>query len=144
VLSIETMREDQSSCSASAATSSANGFVTADRARRRRESGARGARHLKPSDLGERDALREAAVTRTPGVGPKVAGASSPIEGQGAGLHDIDLAGASPVRSTIRAAPVKMISALVNLDYGPPRASQRIAGAASRKTPRPRNSFDWD
>jgi len=98
--------------------------------------GAGGALYLAASDLANAIALRDkAAVTRTPGVGPKVAERIvTEIEGQGAGVCQCRSgAGASVRRDRRRSAPRPVsdaISALVNLGYGQPQAAAAIASAS--------------
>lgn len=91
---------------------------------------------LPPSDLANAIALRDkAAVSRTPGVGPKVAERIiSELKDKTPAFADVDpavvhLAGAMDENRAPR--PVTdAISALVNLGYGQPQAAAAIAAAA--------------
>ena len=91
---------------------------------------------LKPADLASAIAMRDkATITRTPGVGPKVAERIvTELKDKAPALAAVDpaivrLSGAldegrapQPVRDAV--------SALVNLGYGQPQAAAAIAGAA--------------
>jgi Holliday junction DNA helicase RuvA len=91
---------------------------------------------LPPSDLANAIALRDkAAVTRTPGVGPKVAERIvTELKDKIPAFANIDpalvhLSGA--IDNDRAPRPVSdAISALVNLGYGPPQAAAAIAGAS--------------
>jgi holliday junction DNA helicase RuvA len=91
---------------------------------------------LPPSDLANAIALRDkAAVTRTPGVGPKVAERIvTELKDKVPAFASVDpalvhLSGAIDHDRAPR--PVTdAISALVNLGYGPPQAAAAIAGAS--------------
>lgn len=91
---------------------------------------------LPPADLANAIALRDkAAVTRTPGVGPKVAERIvSELKDKVPAFASVDpalvhLSGAIEENSAPR--PVSdAISALVNLGYGPSQAAAAIAGAS--------------
>ena len=91
---------------------------------------------LPPSDLANAIALRDkAAVTRTPGVGPKVAERIvTELKDKAPKYADIDpavarLAGAVDERKAPQ--PVAdAVSALVNLGYGQPQAAAAIAHAS--------------
>jgi Holliday junction DNA helicase RuvA len=91
---------------------------------------------LPPSDLANAIALRDkAAVTRTPGVGPKVAERIvTELKDKAPAFANVDpalvhLSGAIDDQRAPR--PVTdAISALVNLGYGPPQAAAAIAGAS--------------
>jgi len=90
---------------------------------------------LPPSDLANAIALRDkAAVTRTPGVGPKVAERIVTELKDKVPAFAIDpalvhLSGAIDDHRAPR--PITdAISALVNLGYGPPQAAAAIAGAS--------------
>lgn len=91
---------------------------------------------LPPSDLANAIALRDkAAVTRTPGVGPKVAERIvTELKDKAPAFANVDpalvhLSGAIDDERAPR--PVTdAISALVNLGYGPPQAAAAIAGAS--------------
>src|SRR5712691_5151382 len=91
---------------------------------------------LPPSDLANAIALRDkAAVTRTPGVGPKVAERIvTELKDKAPAFAKVDpalvhLSGAIDHDRAPR--PVTdAISALVNLGYGPPQAAAAIAGAS--------------
>jgi Holliday junction DNA helicase RuvA len=91
---------------------------------------------LPPSDLANAIALRDkAAVTRTPGVGPKVAERIvTELKDKAPAFASVDpalvhLSGAIDDQRAPR--PVSdAISALVNLGYGPPQAAAAIAGAS--------------
>ena len=91
---------------------------------------------LPPSDLANAIALRDkAAVTRTPGVGPKVAEriVTELKDKAPAFAMSIRRWCISPARSTMtarRARCTDAISALVNLGYGQPQAAAAIAGAS--------------
>jgi Holliday junction DNA helicase RuvA len=91
---------------------------------------------LPPSDLANAIALRDkAAVTRTPGVGPKVAERIvTELKDKAPAYSDLDpavirLSGAVEDK---RAPPpvADAVSALVNLGYGQPQAAAAIAAAA--------------
>jgi Holliday junction DNA helicase RuvA len=90
---------------------------------------------LKPTDLAAAIATRDkAAITRTPGVGPKVAERIvTELKDKAPALAAVDpalarLAGALDER---RAPPpvLDAVSALVNLGYGQPQAAAAIAAA---------------
>jgi Holliday junction DNA helicase RuvA len=91
---------------------------------------------LKPTDLASAIALRDkAAVSRTPGVGPKVAERIvTELKDKAPAYADIDpavvrLSGA--VDENRAPKPVAdAVSALVNLGYGQPQAAAAIAAAA--------------
>ena len=91
---------------------------------------------LKPADLASAIALRDkAAVSRTPGVGPKVAERIvTELKDKAPAYADIDpavvrLSGA--VDENRAPKPVAdAVSALVNLGYGQPQAAAAIAAAA--------------
>ena len=91
---------------------------------------------LPPADLANAIALRDkAAVSRTPGVGAKVAERIvTELKDKAPAFASVDpviaqLAGAVDDRTAPR--PVSdAISALVNLGYGPPQASAAIAAAS--------------
>jgi Holliday junction DNA helicase RuvA len=91
---------------------------------------------LKPTDLATAIALRDkAAVSRTPGVGPKVAERIvTELKDKAPAYADIDpaivhLSGAVDENRASR--PVAdAVSALVNLGYGQPQAAAAIAAAA--------------
>src|SRR5689334_22296464 len=91
---------------------------------------------LKPADLASAIALRDkAAITRTPGVGPKVAERIvTELKDKAPAYADIDpavvrLSGAVDENRAPR--PVAdAVSALVNLGYGQPQAAAAIAAAA--------------
>ena len=91
---------------------------------------------LPPADLANAIALRDkAAISRTPGVGAKVAERIvAELKDKAPAFASVDpviaqLAGAVDDRSAPR--PVSdAISALVNLGYGPPQASAAIAAAS--------------
>jgi holliday junction DNA helicase RuvA len=91
---------------------------------------------LPPAELANAIALRDkAAVSRTPGVGPKVAERIvTELKDKAPGFADVDptvirLAGAIDDARAPR--PVAdAISALVNLGYGQPQAAAAIASAA--------------
>ena len=91
---------------------------------------------LPPADLANAIALRDkAAVTRTPGVGPKVAERIvTELKDKAPAFATVDpallhLSGAIDNQRAPR--PVTdAISALVNLGYGPPQAAAAIAGAS--------------
>jgi Holliday junction DNA helicase RuvA len=110
----------------------------ADRAGRRRQGGARGARHAAAGDLANAIALRDkAAVARTPGVGPKVAERIvTELKDKAPAFANVDpalvhLSGAIDEQRAPR--PVTdAISALVNLGYGQPQAAAAIARARPR------------
>jgi holliday junction DNA helicase RuvA len=85
---------------------------------------------LKPGDLATAIATRDkAAITRTPGVGPKVA----ELKDKAPALAGVDpglarLAGAVDERRAPQPV-LDAVSALVNLGYGQPQASAAIAAA---------------
>jgi Holliday junction DNA helicase RuvA len=91
---------------------------------------------LKPADLASAIALRDkAAITRTPGVGPKVAERIvTELKDKAPAYADVDpavirLSGAVDEQRAPR--PVAdAVSALVNLGYGQPQAAAAIAAAA--------------
>jgi Holliday junction DNA helicase RuvA len=91
---------------------------------------------LKPADLASAIALRDkAAITRSPGVGPKVAErVVTELKDKAPAYADIDpavvrLSGAVDEHKAPR--PVAdAVSALVNLGYGQPQAAAAIAAAA--------------
>jgi Holliday junction DNA helicase RuvA len=91
---------------------------------------------LKPADLASAIALRDkAAITRTPGVGPKVAERIvTELKDKAPAYADVDpavvrLSGAVDEHRAPR--PVAdAVSALVNLGYGQPQAAAAIATAA--------------
>src|SRR6476660_6875145 len=91
---------------------------------------------LKPADLASAIALRDkTAITRTPGVGPKVADRIvTELKDKAPAYADIDpavvrLSGAVDENRAPR--PVAdAVSALVNLGYGQPQAAAAIAAAA--------------
>src|SRR6186713_638323 len=91
---------------------------------------------LKPSELAEAIALRDrATVSRTPGVGPKVAERIvTELKDKAPAYADLDpavvrLSGA--VEDKRAPQPVAdAVSALVNLGYGQPQAAAAIAAAA--------------
>src|SRR5215467_756682 len=91
---------------------------------------------LKAADLASAIAMRDkATITRTPGVGPKVAERIvTELKDKAPGLAAVDLA---VVRLTdavedkrARRPVVDAISALVNLGYGQPQATAAVAAAA--------------
>jgi Holliday junction DNA helicase RuvA len=91
---------------------------------------------LKPADLASAIALRDkAAITRSPGVGPKVAErVVTELKDKAPAYADIDpavvrLSGAVDEQRAPR--PIAdAVSALVNLGYGQPQAAAAIAAAA--------------
>ena len=91
---------------------------------------------LKPPDLASAIALRDKAmITRTPGVGPKVAERIvTELKDKAPAYTDVDpavvrLSGAVDERRA--PAPVAdAVSALVNLGYGQPQAAAAVAAAA--------------
>ena len=91
---------------------------------------------LKPGDLASAIALRDKAmITRTPGVGPKVAERIvTELKDKAPAYTDVDpavvrLSGAVDERRA--PAPVAdAVSALVNLGYGQPQAAAAVAAAA--------------
>jgi holliday junction DNA helicase RuvA len=91
---------------------------------------------LKPADLASAIALRDKAmITRSPGVGPKVAErVVTELKDKAPAYTDIDpalvrLSGAVDERRA--PAPVAdAVSALVNLGYGQPQAAAAVAAAA--------------
>ena len=91
---------------------------------------------LKPADLASAIALRDkAAITRSPGVGPKVAErVVTELKDKAPAYADIDpavirLSGA--VDENRAPKPIAdAVSALVNLGYGQPQAAAAIAAAA--------------
>jgi holliday junction DNA helicase RuvA len=91
---------------------------------------------LKPADLATAIAMRDkASITRTPGVGPKVAERIvTELKDKTPALAAVDpavvkLTGAVEDRRALR--PVAdAISALVNLGYGQPQATAAVAAAA--------------
>jgi Holliday junction DNA helicase RuvA len=91
---------------------------------------------LKPADLATAIAMRDkASITRTPGVGPKVAERIvTELKDKAPGLAAVDpavvkLTGA--VEDNRAPRPVAdAISALVNLGYGQPQATAAVAAAA--------------
>jgi holliday junction DNA helicase RuvA len=90
---------------------------------------------LKPGDLGSAIATRDkAAITRTPGVGPKVAERIvTELKDKVPAFADVDpglarLAGAVDERRAPQPV-LDAVSALVNLCYGQPQASAAIAAA---------------
>lgn len=90
---------------------------------------------LPPADLANAIALRDkAAVTRTPGVGPKVAERIvTELKDKAPAFADVDPAVVHLTGEVAdRRAPQPVadaISALVNLGYGQPQAAAAIAGA---------------
>jgi Holliday junction DNA helicase RuvA len=90
---------------------------------------------LKPADLATAIAMRDkASITRTPGVGPKVAERIvTELKDKAPALAAVDpavvrLTGAVEDRRAPR--PVTdAVSALVNLGYGPPQATAAVAAA---------------
>jgi Holliday junction DNA helicase RuvA len=91
---------------------------------------------LKPADLANAIALRDkTAISRTPGVGTKVAERIvTELKDKAPAFADLDpaLVHLSGAVDEIRAPqPIRdAISALVNLGYGPPQAAAAIAAAA--------------
>ena len=91
---------------------------------------------LRPSDLANAIALRDkAAISRTPGVGPRVAERIvTELKDKVPAFGDVDpaIVKLSGDMDDNRAPqPVRdAISALVNLGYGPPQAAAAIAAAA--------------
>jgi holliday junction DNA helicase RuvA len=91
---------------------------------------------LKPADLASAIALRDkAAITRTPGVGPKVAERIvTELKDKAPAYADIDPAVvrlSDAVDEHRAPRPVAdAVSALVNLGYGQPQAAAAIAAAA--------------
>jgi Holliday junction DNA helicase RuvA len=91
---------------------------------------------LKPADLASAIAMRDKAmITRTPGVGPKVAERIvTELKDKAPAYTDVDpavvrLSGAVDERRA--PAPVAdAVSALVNLGYGQPQAAAAVAAAA--------------
>ena len=91
---------------------------------------------LRPADLASAIALRDkAAITRTPGVGPKVAERIvTELKDKAPAYADVDpavvrLSGAVDENKAPR--PIAdAVSALVNLGYGQPQAAAAIAAAA--------------
>jgi holliday junction DNA helicase RuvA len=91
---------------------------------------------LKPADLATAIAMRDKAmITRTPGVGPKVAERIvTELKDKAPAYTDVDpavvrLSGAVDERRA--PAPVAdAVSALVNLGYGQPQAAAAVAAAA--------------
>ena len=91
---------------------------------------------LKPADLASAIAMRDKAmITRTPGVGPKVAERIvTELKDKAPACTDVDpavvrLSGAVDERRA--PAPVAdAVSALVNLGYGQPQAAAAVAAAA--------------
>jgi len=91
---------------------------------------------LKPGDLASAIAMRDKAmITRTPGVGPKVAERIvTELKDKAPAYTDVDpavvrLSGAVDERRA--PAPVAdAVSALVNLGYGQPQAAAAVAAAA--------------
>jgi holliday junction DNA helicase RuvA len=91
---------------------------------------------LKPADLATAIAMRDKAmITRTPGVGPKVAERIvTELKDKAPAYTDVDpavvrLSGALDERRA--PAPVAdAVSALVNLGYGQPQAAAAVAAAA--------------
>jgi len=91
---------------------------------------------LKPADLASAIAMRDkAAITRTPGVGPKVAErVVTELKDKAPALSAVDpavvkLSGALDERRAPQ--PVAdAVSALVNLGYGQPQAAAAVAAAA--------------
>src|SRR6478735_3624903 len=91
---------------------------------------------LPPAELANAIALRDkAAITRTPGVGPKVAERIvTELKDKAPAYTDVDpavvrLSGAVDERRA--PAPVAdAVSALVNLGYGQPQAAAAVAAAA--------------
>ncbi len=91
---------------------------------------------LKPADLASAIAMRDKAmITRTPGVGPKVAERLvTELKDKAPAYTDVDpavvrLSGAVDERRA--PAPVAdAVSALVNLGYGQPQAAAAVAAAA--------------
>ena len=120
----------------------------ADRAGRRRQGRALGARHAQAGRARHRHRAcgDKAAIRRAPGVGPKVAERIvTELKDKAPAYTDLDpavirLSGAVDEKRAPQ--PVRdAVSALVNLGYGQPQAAAAIA-AASRKrarAPRPRN-----
>jgi Holliday junction DNA helicase RuvA len=91
---------------------------------------------LKPTDLATAIATRDkAAITRTPGVGPKVAERIvTELKDKAPALAAVDpavvrLSGALDERDAPRPAR-DAVSALVNLGYGQPQAAAAVATAA--------------
>jgi Holliday junction DNA helicase RuvA len=91
---------------------------------------------LKPADLATAIAMRDkASITRTPGVGPKVAERIvTELKDKAPGLAAVDPAVArltGAVEDKRAPRPVTdAISALVNLGYGQPQATAAVAAAA--------------
>jgi Holliday junction DNA helicase RuvA len=90
---------------------------------------------LKPADLATAIAMRDkASITRTPGVGPKVAERIvTELKDKAPGLAAVDpaavrLTGAVEDRRAPRPV-VDAVSALVNLGYGQPQAMAAVAAA---------------
>jgi Holliday junction DNA helicase RuvA len=91
---------------------------------------------LKPADLASAIAMRDKAmITRTPGVGPKVAERIvTELKDKAPAYTDVDpavvrLSGAVDERRA--PAPIAdAVSALVNLGYGQPQAAAAVAAAA--------------
>ena len=109
----------------------------ADRAGRRRQGRAGGARHAegRPNSRSAIAMRDKAMVARTPGVGAESRRAHRHrIEGQGAGLRHSRSGGGASRRRARRepraAAGADAVSALVNLGYGQPQAAAAIAAAA--------------
>lgn len=88
---------------------------------------------LQGDALGQAIALQDkAAVTRTPGVGPKLAArivAELKDKGPAAMISGVPAAAIASITRAPKGAPAEAVSALVNLGYGQSEAGQAVAVA---------------